>query len=204
MTYLTFLNDRRSVRDFDPNYSISDQEIAEMITHAANAPSSNNFQPWKIVAVTNKAKQAQLMNFAYGQKQVQDASVVFLILGDKKRYNIDKIMTFNVEHAIITAEERPYKTKRVHEYLRLHPEDAGIQGLKFDLGLFSMNLMHVVRAFGYDSVPMRGVDFDKINAYLSLSDDYDAMLLLPVGKALKPGHPHVRYPLASFFTHIKS
>lgn len=203
MTYLTFLNDRRSVRDFDPNYSISDQEIAEMVNQAANAPSSNNFQPWKIVAVTNKVKQAQLMTFAYGQKQVQDASVVFLILGDKKRYDIDKIMTFNVKHAIITAEKRPDKANRVHEYLRLHPEDAGIQGLKFDLGLFSMNLMHVVRAYGYDSVPMRGVDFDKINTYLHLSAEYDAMLLLPVGKAIKSGHPHLRYPLASFYTHIK-
>lgn len=202
MTYLTFLNDRRSVRDFDPNYSISEQEIAEIITNAANAPSSNNFQPWKIVAVTNKAKQAQLMDFAYGQKQVLDASVVLLILGDKKQYDTNKIMAFNVEHGIISADEKPYKATRVNEYLRLHPEDVGIQGLKFDLGLFSMNLMHIIRAFGYDSVPMRGVDFDKINAYLQLSDGYDAMLLLPVGKAIKSGHPHVRYPLASFYTYI--
>lgn len=203
MTYLTFLNDRKSVRDFDPNYSISDQEIAEMISNAANAPSSNNFQPWKIVAVTNKAKQAKLMDFAYGQKQVKDASVVLLILGDKTLYDINKIMTFNVKNGIITTEERPDKEKRVHEYLRLHPEDTGIQGLKFDLGLFSMNLMHVIRTFGYDSVPMRGVNFEKIKSYLNIPDDYEAMLLLPVGKAIKSGYPHLRYPLASFFKHIK-
>lgn len=203
MTYLTFLNDRKSVRDFDPNYNISDQEIADMISNAANAPSSNNFQPWKIVAVTNKVKQAKLMDFAYGQKQVKDASVVLLILGDKTLYDINKIMTFNVKNEIITTEERPDKEKRVHEYLRLHPEDTGIQGLKFDLGLFSMNLMHIVRAFGYDSVPMRGVDFEKTKSYLNISDNYDAMLLLPVGKAIKSGYPHLRYPLTSFFKHIK-
>ena len=66
-----------------------------------------------------------------------------------------------------------------------------------------MNLMHVVRAFGYDSVPMRGVDFDNIKNYLDVPANYEAMLLLPVGKALKPGYPHVRYDLDELFTLIK-
>lgn len=203
MTYLTFLNARASVRNFDPNYAISDQEIANMVHNAANAPSSNNFQPWQIVAITNKHKQAQLMHFSSEQKQVKDASVVFIILGNKKLYDINKIMTFNIQKGIIAADERPTKEKRIDDYLHLHPEDIGIQGLKFDLGLFSMNMMHVVRAYGYNSVPMRGVDFEKIKAYLKIPQEYEAMLMLPVGKALTPGHPHSRYQLNDFFTHIK-
>lgn len=203
MTYLNFLNDRASVRAFDPNYEISDKEIQEMMQSAANAPSSNNFQPWKIIAVKHKEKQDVLRTFAYDQKQVKDASVVFIIFGDKTLYDADKLMDFNVERGTITEADRSYKMTHISTYLNLHPEDIGIEGLKFDSGLFSMNLMHVVRAFGYDSVPMRGVDFDKIKKYLNVPANYEAMLLLPVGKALETGYPHVRYHLDEFFTLIK-
>ena len=138
MNHLEFLNARSSVRDFDPKNIIKKSVIEEMVRNAANAPSSNNFQPWKAVAVANKAN-------------------------------------------------------RVQAYLDLHPEDAGIEGLKFDLGLFSMNLMHVVRTFGYESVPMRGVDFEKVKEYLHVPENYEAMLMLPVGKSIKAGYPHARY-----------
>ena len=44
MTQLDFLDGRKSVRTFDPTAQISNQEIMDILSHAANAPSGNNFQ----------------------------------------------------------------------------------------------------------------------------------------------------------------
>lgn len=56
MTLLDFLDERKSVRIFDPKAQISNQEIMDIIAHASNAPSGNNFQPWKVFVVKNKEK----------------------------------------------------------------------------------------------------------------------------------------------------
>ncbi|GAB2023120.1 hypothetical protein RyT2_21940 [Pseudolactococcus yaeyamensis] len=143
------------------------------------------------------------MSFAGQQRQVKETSFVLMILGDASLYNIDKIMDFNIEKGILSTENRQNREERVKEYLNLHPEDIGIEGLKFDLGLFSMNLMHIVRAFGYDAVPMRGGDFEKVKDYLAIPNEYEAMLLLPVGKAIAPGYPRIRYELEDFTTIIR-
>lgn len=203
MTYLDFLNARVSIRDFDSNDVIEQSKIEEILRHAANAPSSNNFQPWKVYAVANKNKQEKIMSFSGQQKQIKDASFILIVLGDASLYNVDKIMDFNIEKGILNIEDKQNREERVKKYLNLHPEDIGIEGLKFDLGLFSMNLMHVVRAFGYDSVPMRGVDFERVKDYLAIPNEYEAMLLLPVGKAITPGYPHIRYELENFATIIR-
>ncbi|AYG00753.1 nitroreductase family protein [Lactococcus allomyrinae] len=198
MSPLEFLDARSSVRAFDPNAKISTEEIKNILSHAANAPSSNNFQPWKVIVIKNKAKQKILKNFSADQKQVEDSSAVFLIFGDKSTYDVQKIMNFNIRNKIIRQDELREKTERVTAYLQLHPEDAENEGLRFDIGLFSMNLMYVVRAFGYESVPMRGVFFDKIMDYLNIPKTYEPILMLPVGKALQPGFPHLRYPIDEF------
>lgn len=83
MTQLDFLDGRKSVRTFDPTAQISNQEIMDILSHAANAPSGNNFQPWKVFVVKNKEKQEILKNISFKQQQIADASAVFLILATK-------------------------------------------------------------------------------------------------------------------------
>ena len=83
-TNLDFLNKRQSIRSFDPNDTISDDTIYQILESASKAPSSNNFQPWKVVVFKNKEIQEQLKNFSYQQQQVADASAVFYFLVIKR------------------------------------------------------------------------------------------------------------------------
>ncbi len=62
-----------------------------------------------------------------------------------------------MKEGVITEDNAAERTNRIRQYFALQPEDKEIEGLRLDVGLFAMNLMQVVRAFGYDSVPMRGV-----------------------------------------------
>lgn len=202
METLDFLDQRASVRTFDPGDELSEALIQEMLYHASFAPSSNNFQPWKVLAIKNKKIQKILSEISGKQQQVADASVVFLLYGDSKEYDLDKQIAFELESRILTPEIAEARKNRIYRYLELHPEDKGNEGLRLDVGLFGMNLMHVVRTFGYDSVPMRGTNFNEIHHYLDVPKDWEPILMLPVGIAVKKGHIHVRKLVDNFATII--
>nr|WP_252895033.1 nitroreductase family protein [Liquorilactobacillus satsumensis] len=142
-----------------------------------------------MIVIKNKKIQQKLQTLAAGQQQVASAAAVFLLLGTQEGYNIEKILQFNLKHHILKASQVAEKRKRIELYFALHPEDRQEEGLRLDVGLFAMNLMHVLRAYGYDSVPMRGgVDFDKVMQFLQLPSEWSPILLLPpAGKALKEG-----------------
>ena len=200
-TNLDFLNKRQSIRSFDPNDTISDDTIYQILGSASQAPSSNNFQPWKVVVFKNKEIQEQLKNFSYQQQQVADASAVFLLLGDKKAYDIDKLLTLYIQNDIMDSSEAERRKKRIEAYFSLHPEDKDKEGLRFDLGLFAMNFMYVAQAYGYDSVPMRGVNFEAIMTTFEIDPELDP-ILLPIGKKLSDGFPKIRYSVEDFTTFI--
>ena len=40
--------ERRSIKSYDPTVKISREEMNEILTEATRAPSSINFQPWKV------------------------------------------------------------------------------------------------------------------------------------------------------------
>lgn len=139
-----------------------------------------------------------MKNFSFNQQQVADASAIFLIFGNKSNYDVQKIMKFNLENCIISESQLIEKTNQVRTYLKLHPDDISNEGLRFDNGLFAMNLMHIIRAFGYESNPMRGTDFQKIMEFLNIPQNLVPILMLPIGKPLKAGYPHQRYPINDF------
>lgn len=202
MDFLNYLDARKSVRHFKQQVTISNEEIFNILNHAANAPSGNNAQPWKVIVIKNKSVMKMLQKFSYNQEQVTQASMIILILGDKSHYNTDYLIANQLKHNIIQTSQIKEKTNRIKAYFSLHPEDKETAGLRLDIGLFSMNLMHVIRAFGYDSVPMRGVQFDNIMYYLHLPQEWVPILLLPVGKADKVGYRHVRESAEQFTTII--
>jgi len=84
MDFLEIITKRRSIR----NYKKQDlsPEIVEKLLEAARwAPSAGNVQPWAfVVASTEKTKQ-DLSVAAYGQKDVEAASVVIVVCADEKR-----------------------------------------------------------------------------------------------------------------------
>jgi putative NADH dehydrogenase; NAD(P)H nitroreductase len=199
---LNFLDGRRSVRQFDTQADLGKDVITDILKHASYTPSGNNFQPWRVVVVSNKEKQTHLAKFAAGQLQVKEASAVLLLFGDKTAYDLDWWQHFHLEKGAATKEAIPERIRRMEAYFSLHPEDKGIEGLRLDVGLFVMNLMHVIRAYGYDSVPMRGADFTAIKTYLEVPEDWEPILMLPIGKALKAGHPHARRSVEEFVRFI--
>ena len=54
MELLEALRQRRSVKHYDPNHRLSDEEIRHLLEHTALTPTSFNMQNWHFVVVTDQ------------------------------------------------------------------------------------------------------------------------------------------------------
>lgn len=82
MDTLQAIESRRSVKSFDPQHTISDQQITQLLSLAMLSPTAFNIQHWRFVVVSDPALRQQLRMAAWDQSQVTDASLLVLICAD--------------------------------------------------------------------------------------------------------------------------
>ncbi|MFD1901211.1 nitroreductase family protein [Enterococcus termitis] len=199
-----FLISRKSIRNFDKQFTITNEEINTILTEASSAPSSNNLQPWKVITVKDKSLQKKLSTLAFDQSAIKEASAVFILYADTTQYDhIEEITKRMVDQHIIDEDMATKQIKTVEAFFTLHPNDNQEFGAALDSGLFAMHLMHIIRAHGYGTVPIRGATFSKISELLDVPSHWIPIMLLPIGKALDNGYDSIRYHVNEFSTIIE-
>lgn len=187
---------RRSVRNFDPTYKMSKQEIEELLAEAVLAPSGGNLQPTRFLIIHDDKSKQLLSEIAFNQEQVKAASATIVILGDLEAYrNAEEIFGSAVDKGYLTPELKEQFIQRYTGMFTSMGKQAIKENIAFDAGLVSMQLMLVAKAKGYDTNPMSGFDKNRLSKEFALEDRYVPMALIPIGKPLKPGHPTTRLPL---------
>ncbi|HEY0297637.1 MAG TPA: nitroreductase family protein [Arachidicoccus sp.] len=197
-TAIDFLKSRVSIRDFDPDAVVTAAEIEQILTIAGSAPSGNNSQPWKVAVVQNKDMQAEIYTRAYQQLQVKNAAGVFLVFGDRSAYEIDHLVAEKLKNGTLAPAGEGMFRKKIDFFYASSPAENSVEAIMLDCGLFAMNLLYAIKAFGYDAVPMRGADFDAIKKYLELSESWQPVLMIPFGKARTAGNEKIRKKPAEF------
>lgn len=190
------IKERHSVRKYDPTFKISQDEIKSMLTEATLAPSSSNLQPWRFIVIQDEDTKKELRAIANNQEQVETASAVIAVLGDKEMYK-------SVEKVYRSAYEAGYMDETTVNLLiegtnKLYPsasEEIRKNIASYDAGLVSMQLMLIAKDRGYDTVPMGGFNKEKFAEKFHISERFFPVVLIPVGKALQPAHPTTRLPL---------
>lgn len=201
--YQTFIKERASVRHFDSSAVITNSEIEEILKVAATAPSGNNTQPWQVIVVKNKEIQQELAKLSFDRAFIEEASAVFLIFGDIASYDIDRLFDYNLANNLMTANDEIGFKNKMKLFYSLSPIDNSPAALLLDCGLFTMNLLHALRSFDYEAVPMRGTQFEAIKTYLKLPQNWQPIMMVPAGKGLVAGHPKVRKAPSVFSTIIE-
>ncbi len=193
LSALELLRSRRSVRSYDPSHIIPREELAEILKLAALAPSSSNMQHWRFLVIDTPELKEQLLPIANNQQQIVQASAVIAILGDKEGYRNAETIYNRAAGAGYMPEDtaQSFISRTVSAYSKLPPEKAREVAI-IDASLAAMQLMLAARAKGYDTVPMGGYDSAKFAEAFGIPDRYVPVMLLPIGKAAKPGHPTVR------------
>lgn len=191
--FFELVKDRRSVRKYDSNTSISEAEIRELLTIATKAPSSANMQPWRFLVVTDQALKEKLVPIAFNQQQVAEASAVVIVMADMEMYKLAEDIYGSAVAAGYMTEE--VKTNMINNYTNMYaslPTERLKEIVVFDTGLVAMQLMLAARAKGYDTVPMGGYNRDQVKELFGISERYVPTLMLPIGKAAAQGHPTTR------------
>lgn len=158
MEFSILLEERRSIRDYQPNVQISKADIEKMIYAAQQAPSWKNSQTGRYYAAITKE----------GANQVRDALPGF---------NSER--TQNAAAYIVTT----YKTKISGYDGEGNPTDAnGDAWGAYDLGLQNENLLLKARELGYDTLIMGLRDVEALKNLFAIPDDEAIMAVIAVGK----------------------
>jgi nitroreductase len=190
------IRERQSVRKYDPNFTISRQEINEILEDAIQAPSSSNLQPWRFIVIDDYETKKELRQIANNQEQVETSSAVIAVLADKEMYqNIEKVYRSNYEAGYMDEANMQRMIDNSNSLYGSLPEEIRKNIASFDTGLVSMQIMLLAKAKGYDTVPMGGFDKQKFMEKFQVSDRYMPVLLLAIGKSAAPAFKTTRIPL---------
>jgi len=180
MDTLDAIRARRSVKNFDSEHRLSEEELRQLLTAGILAPTSFNMQNWHFVAVTDHEVQGQLCGAAWNQAQVRDCSVTIVVAG---RLGAWKSMDRQLRNA--PEEVQQMFNNMVPGFYSANAALDRDEAVR-SVGIAGQNLMLAAKAMGYDSCPMIGFDPDKVAEILGLPEDHPPLLMVTVGKATSP------------------
>ena len=175
---------RRSIKHFDPNHIMTIDEIDTLLSHAILSPTAFNIQNWRFVVVTDKALRQKIREVSWGQAQVEEASLLIVLLAD--------LMAWNKEPARYWKDAakpvQDYLVPAIHQYYNNKPQVQRDEAMR-SCGMAAMNLMLTAKSMGYDTCPMDGFDFDKVAELLKLPPDHTPTMFVCIGKGIKEAMP---------------
>jgi len=183
---LELIHARVSVESFAPGRPLADDEIRALVEHAIQAPSSFNLQHWRFVAVRGDGDRARLAEAAYGQRQVLDASVTFILLGDERAVErLPEILRRAVERGAI-AEGKAAAWIRMATEIYADPRAAREEAIR-SCAFAAMTLMLAAEARGLGATALAGFDPDRVRQAFGVPPRFVPALLLCVGHPASRG-----------------
>ncbi|WAR43452.1 nitroreductase family protein [Methylomonas rapida] len=178
------IESRRSVKQFDPNHRISEQEIESLLSLAMLSPTAFNIQHWRFVLVRDPALRRQIRQVAWDQAQVTDASLLIVLCADLNAWQKQPERYWrNASQAA-----RDFLLPAIQAYYAGKPQVQRDEAMR-SCGMAAQTLMLSAKAMGYDSCPMDGFDFDAAGQLINLPEDHVISMFVAIGKALQPALP---------------
>ena len=221
--FIKLVNSRRSVRVFT-NEPVDQNHIEECLELALLAPTSSNLQCWEFYWIKNKDKKEKLKTYCLNQSAARTAQELIVCVAklDTWKHNKKEIIK-NSEKLNSSISSKYYKTIVPIVYRQGY---FGLFGLikkiliffigiikpipreptsKSDMRVWAnkttalacQNFMMALRAYGYDSCPMEGMDSSRIKKLLKLNYNSEICMVISVGKRAKNGIYGKRFRLNS-------
>lgn len=177
------IRQRRAIKHFDPTHRLTKSELDQLIDLGMQAPSSFNLQHWRLVNVTDPELRKQIREAAWGQEQVTDASLLFVVVANLRAWQNPAFYWRNAskpaQDALVPMIVPFYDGKE-----QLQRDEA-----MRSVGIFMQTMMLAAKAMGYDSCPMIGFDPIRVAELIHLPKDHVIGALLVVGKGSKAAWP---------------
>jgi len=183
MEFSDIVQQRRSIKSYDAEKSISDAELKELFKEVTLSPSSFNLQHWTFIAVKDSGQKKLLKEAAWGQQQVEDCSVAILVCGKLNAYKDAPIIYKNtpqeVQEGMLPMINDFYEGKGQLQ------RDEAIR----NASLAAMTLMYAAKNLGWATGPIIGFDPVATSKLLNLTQAYIPVMLLVLGYQKKAPRP---------------
>lgn len=175
---------RRAIKAFDPEYTISAEDEQKLFEAAIQAPTSFNIQHWRFVVVRDKTLRQELRKLGNEQAQITEASLLVIMTADMKAWEKSP------------ARYWTNAPKDVADLLVgwMGPFHDGREWLQRDeaqrsIGMAMQTLMLAAKGMGLDSCPMIGFDIDAVAKLINLPSDHVMGPMVAIGKGTKAPWP---------------
>ncbi|MGX8883107.1 nitroreductase family protein [Methylovorus sp. MP688] len=175
---------RRSIKAFDPEHTMSEAEIEQLMSLALLSPTAFNIQNWRFVLVQSPELRKQVRAASWDQAQVTDASLLVVLVADLQSWSKQPERYWaNAPEAV-----RNYLVPAIGQYYAGKEQVQRDEGMR-SCGMAAMTLMLAAKEMGYDSCPMDGFDFDAVAKLLKLPADHVPAMFVAIGKGIKEPWP---------------
>lgn len=175
---------RRAVKHYDPNHTMTDDEVRRLMSLAMLAPTAFNIQNWRFVIVKDPELRQQIREVSWGQTQVTDASLLIILCADLLAWekNPRRYWANTPEPA------QDFIVPAIDAYYRGRNQVQRDEAMR-SCGIAAQTLMLAAKAMGYDSCPMDGFDYDAVGKLIDLPADHAVSMFVVIGKRAQDPWP---------------
>jgi nitroreductase len=212
--FIKVVESRRSVRIYDDS-QVKEEDMLKCLELSLLSANSSNLQPWEFYWVKDVDKKQQLIDYCLGQPAAATAPelVVCVARPDNWKLNTQLMLDMFKEKELPKAVSTYYKKivplaynqgflglfgliKKISTFFiglkrSIPREPTSFNDMKIwahkSTALACQTLMLSLRAFGYDSCPMEGIDSRKIKKLLKLPKKAQICMVISAGKRAKNG-----------------
>jgi nitroreductase len=188
---------RSSTSLYDPAFTLTDEQIRELVRIATTAPTSFHLQNWRFIAVRTPEAKARLRPIAWDQPKVTAAAVTFIICGQLPDHRIiPKRLAPVVEAGIMPAEMVPEWESNTRRLYFGSPERQRDEAVRTG-AIGATALIYAANALGLGSTPIIGFEAEAVAREFALAEDEVPVMLVSVGAKLPQNWPQKpRRPVA--------
>ncbi len=179
------IEQRRAVKLFDSNHTISEEEKQKLLTLAQLSPTSFNIQNWRFVWVDDPDLRKEIRAVSWDQPQVTDSSALVILCAHLKAWDKDPVRYWasapkEVQDSMVPGMKGFYEGR---DWMQ---RDEAMRSV----GIAAQTLMLQAVEMGYDTCPMIGFDGEAVAKLINLPDDHVIGMFVAIGK--KAGEPKPR------------
>ncbi|MFB5623865.1 MAG: nitroreductase family protein [Nitrosopumilus sp.] len=175
------IKERRSVKNYDTNHKMTDDEVNQLLSLAILSPTSFNMQNWRFVIVKNPEIRKEIRSAAWDQAQVTDASLLLVICADLKSWKKNPSQYWKN----VPKETQEFLVSAMGPFYEGNDELQRDEAMR-SCGIAAQTIMLAAKSMGYDSNPMIGFDPQKVSKIINLPEDHVISMLMAIGKQTKP------------------
>ncbi len=175
MEFAEIVQQRFSVKSYDPEKTISDAELRELFDEVVLSPSSFNLQHWTFVAVKEPDLKRQLKEAAWDQSQMEDCSVAILVCGKLDAYK-DASKIYKEAPGEIQKKMLPM----IQNFYEGKPQAQRDEAIR-SASLAAMTLMYGAVNRGWGTCPMIGFDPEAVSKILKLTPNLIPVMFVVLG-----------------------